>query len=86
MNDFRNPLADLANLLMPWYFPFSENNFKQLMGFQNGTFIFVTFLAKRPLPVPEANELISRYCTRMKIQYPIPGWKFCIAFSFFRVF
>ena len=68
-----HPLADLANLLMPWYIP--QTSFK-LSGFKG---------APRPVPVPEAEELIQRYCERMRRPYPIPGWDFCIAFAFFKV-
>ena len=68
-----HPLVDLANLLIPWYIP--KTSFK-LTGFRDAT---------RPLPIPEAHELIERYCEKTNRPYPIPGWDFCIAFSFFKV-
>ncbi|KAJ3406963.1 hypothetical protein HDV05_005683 [Chytridiales sp. JEL 0842] len=39
----------------------------------------------RPLPVPEADELIKEYCARTGRAYPIPKFDFCIAFAFFRL-
>jgi aminoglycoside phosphotransferase (APT) family kinase protein len=59
---------------MPWYVPASGN--KRFGGFGG---------APRPLPVPEADELIKRYCSQMDIPFPIKGWNFCVAFSFFRL-
>ncbi|KAI8909064.1 kinase-like domain-containing protein, partial [Gorgonomyces haynaldii] len=67
-----HPLADLANLLQPWYIPHGT----RLGGFYD---------APRPLPVPEADELIKRYCEKVGRPYPIPGWDFCVAFSFFKM-
>jgi aminoglycoside phosphotransferase (APT) family kinase protein len=39
----------------------------------------------RPLDVPEADDLIRKYCSLRNIEFPIPNWNFCIAFSFFRL-
>ena len=69
-----HPLSDLANLLLPWYIPVSTSS--EISGF---------FGAKRPLQVPEADELIKMYCDLQGIQYPIKNWNFCIAFAFFRL-
>ncbi|KAJ3118218.1 hypothetical protein HDU96_003258 [Phlyctochytrium bullatum] len=72
-----HPLSDLANLLLPWYS--TQEIGSQAPG-------GVGFLdAKRPLPVPEADELIKEYCRRTHRPYPIPRFDFCIAFSFFRL-
>ena len=70
-----HPLSDLANLLLPWYIPV-DSGIKSFSGFAG---------AKRPLPFPEAEELIERYCKQRNLKYPLPYWNFCIAFAFFRV-
>ena len=69
-----HPLSDLANMLMLWYT--EKEGFAVISGFLD---------AERPLPVPEADELIRLYCNKMNRPYPIPGWRFCVVFSFFRV-
>jgi aminoglycoside phosphotransferase (APT) family kinase protein len=68
-----HPLFDLANLLLPWYTP---SRIPKLIGYMD---------APRPLPVPEADELIQLYCAKMNRPYPIQNWNFCIAFAYFRV-
>ncbi|KAL2915467.1 hypothetical protein HK105_205083 [Polyrhizophydium stewartii] len=69
-----HPLSDLANLLMPWYTP--AKGYRVVQGFYD---------SPRPLQVPEADELIRRYCEKTGRAYPIKGWDFCVAFSFFRL-
>ena len=64
-------------MLLPWFIP--EDVGKIAPG---GTGYLD---AVRPLPVPEADELIKEYCHRTQISYPIPRFEFCIAFAFFRV-
>ncbi|KAI9014996.1 kinase-like domain-containing protein [Gaertneriomyces semiglobifer] len=70
-----NPLSDLANLLLPWYTP-GQGMFPEGMALMD---------AKRPLPVPEADEMLREYCRLTHRAYPIPKWEFCVAFSFFRL-
>ncbi|KAI9351761.1 kinase-like domain-containing protein [Zopfochytrium polystomum] len=69
-----HPLADLANLLIYWYMP------HEIVGTNGGGFRG----APRPLPVPEADDLIREYCARVGRPYPIPKFDFCIAFCFFK--
>ncbi|KAI8924200.1 kinase-like domain-containing protein [Entophlyctis helioformis] len=69
-----HPLSDLANFLMPWYA--TQDGISLLQGFLD---------SPRPLPVPEADELIRHYCERIGRPYPIPNWNFCVAFSYFRL-
>ncbi|KAJ3201837.1 hypothetical protein HDU82_007834 [Entophlyctis luteolus] len=72
-----HPLSDLANCLLPWYMPSGlASMLPGGVGFKD---------APRPLPVPEADELIKEYCTRAGRSYPIQRFEFCIAFSFFRL-
>ncbi|KAJ3055488.1 hypothetical protein HK097_010347 [Rhizophlyctis rosea] len=74
MSTIGHPLSDLANLLLPYYVPttFLGHSF----GLRD---------APRPLPIPEADDLILEYCRLTNRRYPIPNWKFCVAFSFFRL-
>eukprot|EP00842_Homolaphlyctis_polyrhiza_P003571 jgi/Hompol1/4214/HPOL_007044-RA len=37
------------------------------------------------MDVPEADELLRHYCHATGQVYPIPGWQFCVAFSFLRL-
>ncbi|KAI8914904.1 kinase-like domain-containing protein [Powellomyces hirtus] len=69
-----HPLSDLANLLLPWYTP--PGNFGADLSLMN---------EKRPLPVPEAEDMLKVYCEKVGRPYPIPGWNFCVAFAFFRL-
>ncbi|KAJ3155836.1 hypothetical protein HDU89_005394 [Geranomyces variabilis] len=69
-----HPLSDLANLLLPFYTPLKP--FGPMLALMD---------LPRPLGIPEADELLRRYCARTGRTYPIPGWDFCIAFAFFRL-
>ena len=69
-----HPLSDLSNLLLPYYVPASFLG--QSFGLRD---------APRPLPIPEADDLIREYCRLTNRPYPIPNWMFCVAFSFFRL-
>ncbi|PHZ07586.1 APH-domain-containing protein [Rhizopus microsporus ATCC 52813] len=69
-----HPLSDLSNLLQPYYVP--EESAIGLRGFKN---------AKEPLPVPGVDELIQVYCSYTHQSYPLQGWNFAVAFSFFRL-
>ncbi|KNC99615.1 uncharacterized protein SPPG_05002 [Spizellomyces punctatus DAOM BR117] len=68
-----HPLSDLANLLLPFYTP---GVFPEGMAVME---------MKRPLDIPEAEELVQEYCRLTGRQYPIPKWDFCVAFAFFRL-
>ncbi|TPX35924.1 hypothetical protein SmJEL517_g01743 [Synchytrium microbalum] len=63
-----HPLADLAHTPQMWYTPAPK-------GLRD---------APRPLPIPEADELIRRYCQTAGREYPIKNWAFCIVFAMFR--
>ena len=69
-----HPFSDLANLLLPWYIPHTVK-FGSFEGYAG---------AKRPLSVPEADEMIALYCRLRGISVP-QNWKFCIVFAFFRL-
>lgn len=71
-----HPLSDLSNLLQPFYVPASDDASVGMLGFKN---------SKKPLPVPEANELIQHYCKTLGQPYPIDRWMFAVSFSFFRL-
>ncbi|KAJ3043307.1 hypothetical protein HDV00_005310 [Rhizophlyctis rosea] len=74
MSTIGHPLSDLANLLLPFHVPATV--FGKDFGLRD---------AKRPLPIPEADDLIREYCRLTNRPYPIPNWQFCVAFSFFRL-
>ncbi|KAJ3124407.1 hypothetical protein HK100_011247 [Physocladia obscura] len=76
MSTLGHPLSDLANFLLPWYTPHTFTELPGGVGFKDEV---------RPLPVPEAQDLIEEYCKRSGRAYPIPRFEFCIAFSFFRL-
>lgn len=69
-----HPFSDLANLLLPWYIPHTIK-FGSFEGYHG---------APRPLPVPEADEMIGLYCRLRGISVP-KNWKFCVVFAFFRL-
>lgn len=76
-----HPLSDLSNLLQPFYVPASHgsddgNRVVGMLGFKD---------SKEPLPIPGADELLQHYCHILGSPYPIPQWKFAVAFSFFRL-
>ncbi|KAI8991478.1 kinase-like domain-containing protein [Mycotypha africana] len=72
-----HPLSDLSNLLQSFYVPAtaSDSN-SNMLGFKD---------SKEPLPIPEAAELMEHYCSILEEPFPIPRWKFAVAFSFFRL-
>ncbi|KAJ3291240.1 hypothetical protein HK104_006228 [Borealophlyctis nickersoniae] len=74
MSTIGHPLSDLANLLLPFFMP----DIAEDAGFGLKD-------VKRPLPIPEADELVREYCRLTGRSYPIPNWDFCIAFAFFRL-
>ncbi|CAO3607883.1 unnamed protein product [Cunninghamella echinulata] len=65
-----HPYSDLANLFQPYYIPADAGGFLR---------------AKRPLPIPEVEELMQIYCKNSNTPYPIPQWSFAVAFSHFRL-
>lgn len=69
-----HPLSDLSNLLQPFYIP--ANVGEGMLGFKG---------SDQPLPIPGADELMQVYCRILDQPYPIPRWKFAVAFSFFRL-
>ncbi|KAI9344251.1 kinase-like domain-containing protein [Obelidium mucronatum] len=72
-----HPLSDLANCLLPWYTPAM---FAKLLPGGAGLKD-----VERPLPVPEAGDLMQVYCRKVGRLFPIPRFDFCVAFSFFRL-
>ncbi|KAI7865801.1 kinase-like domain-containing protein [Spinellus fusiger] len=69
-----HPLSDLSNLLQPFYVPCTMSE-----G------IMIGFKGLKELPVPGVEELMKSYCQLIGEPYPIRGWSFAIAFSFFRI-
>jgi len=67
-----HPLSDLSNLFQPFAVPASS----QLPGLKN---------LPGDIPIPPLEELMRLYCYFARRQYPIPGWGFAVAFSFFRL-
>ncbi|TPX33067.1 hypothetical protein SmJEL517_g03900 [Synchytrium microbalum] len=65
-----HPLSDVANTFLNWYLPQSLGGYLDL---------------PRPLPVPEADELIEYYCKQVGRPFPIPGFSFAVAFAIFRL-
>lgn len=66
-----HPLSDLANMCLPYYIP---------DGVPAGT-----LYSKFAEGAATEEELVGRYCKAQGINYPPPGWLFCVAFSFFRL-
>lgn len=66
-----HPLSDLANLLLPFYI--------------KGTFAGFPGLETTPTSPTTLSTLLQEYCKLTSRVYPIPEWKFCLAFSFFRM-
>ena len=66
-----HPLADLANMLQPFYI---SGNFAGINGLQGRDDCGVT-----------VDELLKYYCMLTGRRYTIDGWQFCLAFSFFKM-
>lgn len=64
-----HPLSDLANMLLPFYVAETD-----MLG--DGW---------RESGAPPVEELLQYYCSQTNRAYPIKGWNFCVAFSFFRM-
>jgi len=67
-----HPFSDLAYQCMQWRLP----NRDAMRGLGD--------VDRSALGIPTEEEYIAKYCTRMQID-AIPHWKFCLAFSFFRL-
>ena len=67
-----HPFSDLAYQCMQWRFP----NHETMRGLAD--------VDRKALGIPTEEEYIAKYCERMGIA-GIPNWKFCLAFSFFRL-
>jgi aminoglycoside phosphotransferase (APT) family kinase protein len=67
-----HPFSDLAYQCMQWRLP-HEGDFRGLAGVER---------ASSGIPTEEA--YVEAYCRRMGLT-GIPGWTFCLAFSFFRL-
>jgi aminoglycoside phosphotransferase (APT) family kinase protein len=67
-----HPFSDLAYQCMQWRLP----NRDAMRGLAD--------VDRKSLGIPTEEEYIAKYCQRMSIP-EIPHWKFCLAFSFFRL-
>ena len=67
-----HPFSDLAYQCMQWRFP-NHETMRGLAG-----------LDRKALGIPTEDEYIAKYCERTSIS-EIPHWKYCLAFSFFRL-
>jgi aminoglycoside phosphotransferase (APT) family kinase protein len=67
-----HPFSDLAYQCMQWRFP----NYETMRGLAN--------VDRKALGIPTEEEYVAKYCERMAIP-GIPSWKYCLAFSFFRL-
>ncbi|KAJ9061786.1 hypothetical protein DSO57_1017196 [Entomophthora muscae] len=74
-----HPLFDLSNLLQPFYttgLPVTDNP---------ACLAFLPLENDPGLPENFVETLLQKYCELTGRPYPIPKWKTCVAFSFFRV-
>ncbi|MBX9590582.1 MAG: phosphotransferase family protein [Hyphomonadaceae bacterium] len=67
-----HPFSDLAYQCMQWRFP----NHEAMRG--------LATVDRTALGIPTEEEYIAKYCERMGLAR-IDNWKFCLAFSFFRL-
>ena len=67
-----HPFSDLAYQCMQWRFP-NHETMRGLAG-----------VDRAALGIPTEEEYVAKYCERVGIS-GIPTWKFCLAFSFFRL-
>jgi hypothetical protein len=67
-----HPFSDLAYQCMQWRFP----NHETMRGLGD--------VDRSALGIPTEDEYVAKYCERMGLA-GIPSWKFCLAFSFFRL-
>jgi aminoglycoside phosphotransferase (APT) family kinase protein len=67
-----HPFSDLAYQCMQWRFP-NHETMRGLAG-----------VDRAALGIPTEEEYVAKYCERTGLA-EIPNWKFCLAFSFFRL-
>ena len=67
-----HPFSDLAYQCMQWRLP----NRDAMRGLGD--------VDRSALGIPTEDDYVAKYCARMQIA-AIPHWKFCLAFSFFRL-
>jgi len=67
-----HPFSDLAYQCMQWRFP----NHETMRGLAN--------VDRNALGIPTEEQYVAQYCERMGLA-GIPSWKYCLAFSFFRL-
>ena len=67
-----HPFSDLAYQCMQWRFP-NHETMRGLAG-----------VDRAALGIPTEEEYVAKYCERVGIS-GIPTWRFCLAFSFFRL-
>ena len=67
-----HPFSDLAYQCMQWRFP-NHETMRGLAG-----------IDRIALGIPTEEEYVAKYCERMRLSH-IVNWKFCLAFSFFRL-
>ncbi|KAJ1865621.1 hypothetical protein LPJ78_002550 [Coemansia sp. RSA 989] len=72
-----NPRTDLANLLQPLIVPFR-------VGFEKDSVLQGLAGAPASEGAPKEEELLERYCLKMKRTYPLEGWQFAKVFGLFR--
>lgn len=86
-----HPLSDLGNLLQPFTRPCSNpggvNDPDEMQKAQERGEMFMLLGDLDPAinPIPQKEELMKVYCEAVGRPYPIPGWGFCEAWSWFRV-
>ena len=67
-----HPFSDLAYQCMQWRLP------------NRGALLGLGGVDRGALGIPTEEDYLAKYCARMRID-AIPHWKFCLAFSFFRL-
>ncbi|KAJ2847429.1 hypothetical protein IWW36_003858 [Coemansia brasiliensis] len=72
-----NPRTDLANLLQPLIVPFR-------LGFEKDSVLQGLAGAPASEGAPREDEMLERYCLKMKRTYPLEGWEFAKVFGLFR--
>jgi aminoglycoside phosphotransferase (APT) family kinase protein len=86
-----HPLCDLGNLLQPFSLacpnPESVNDPDEVENARKRGEMFMLLGGLNPStsPLPQKEELMKVYCEAAGRSYPIPNWRFCEAWSWFRV-
>lgn len=71
MSTLGHPLTDLANMCLPYYIPKKGPLGMVYQRWADG--------------VPPIEDVHRHYCSLTGISYPIEGWRFAVAFAFFRL-